>query len=71
MTLEWFVCKGGPFNNQLFRAGDDVPEGWRITLSTPTGLTEYDHAAQSYQKVIRKGTYTRKGDVLVWKEGIE
>jgi hypothetical protein len=64
-------CRGGPYNGREWMVGGDEPEGWRITLSVPTGKFAYDRLIAEYRPVLVKGTYTRKGDCLIWKEGIE
>ncbi len=71
MTEAFLPCVGGPFAGQKMMPGDDVPEGWRITVSRqhPTESVLLEDGL-AYPKVTR-GVYVRKGDKLVWEEGIK
>lgn len=58
-------CRGGPYDGKDLMAGDDVPEGWRITISVPTGQTIGGQPGGL--PLVRSGVYVRKDDVLVWE----
>lgn len=67
-AMGFLPCSGGPYDGNELMAGDDVPEGWRITLSVPTGRTQvYTENHEVVPEMVR-GVYVRKGERLVWED---
>lgn len=61
-------CRGGPYDGQDLLAGDDVPEGWRITVGWPAG-TRIGSPETGWAMVEAgpRGVYVRKGEFLMWE----
>ncbi len=67
MTEGFLPCVGGPFDGHTLYVGDDTPNGWRIIVRA---VMETSGVVDCRLERVA-GVYVRKGDRLIWEDGIK